>query len=109
MRSQVSGSIDLDLSEHIDRKLLRFMGNAAAYAYLSLQQAINDAGLEASDISNPRTGLIMGSGGASSQSQVEAADILRERGVKRVGPYRDANDGLNSFSKSGDRVSNQRD
>jgi 3-oxoacyl-[acyl-carrier-protein] synthase-1 len=88
MRSQVSGSIDLDLAEHIDRKLLRFMGSAAAYAYLSLQQAIDDAGLEASDISNPRTGLVMGSGGASSQSQVEAADILRERGVKRVGPYR---------------------
>ena len=88
MRSQVSGSIDLDLSAQIDRKLLRFMGNAAAYAYLSLQQAINDAGLEATDVSNPRTGLIMGSGGASSQSQVEAADILRERGVKRVGPYR---------------------
>ena len=54
----------------------------------SLQQAISDAGLEAADISNPKTGLIMGSGGASSQSQVEAADILRERGVKRVGPYR---------------------
>ena len=88
MRSQVSGSIDVDLAEHIDRKLLRFMGNAAGFAYMSLQQAINDADLEASDISNPKTGLIMGSGGASSQSQVEAADILRERGVKRVGPYR---------------------
>ena len=88
MRSQISGSINLDLSEHIDRKLLRFMGNAAAYAYLSLRQAIDDAKLKTSNISNPRTGLIMGSGGASSQSQVEAADILRERGVKRVGPYR---------------------
>ncbi len=88
MRSQISGSIDLDLSEHIDRKLLRFMGNAAAYAYLSLRQAIDDAELKTSNISNPRTGLVMGSGGASSQSQVEAADILRERGVKRVGPYR---------------------
>ena len=71
MRSQVSGSIDLDLSEHIDRKLLRFMGNAAAYAYLSLHQAINDAGLEASDISNPRTGLVMGSGGASSKAKLK--------------------------------------
>src|SRR6056300_33592 len=88
MRSQISGSIDLDLSEHIDRKLLRFMGSAAAYAYLSLQQAIKDSGLESSEVSHPRTGLVMGSGGASSQSQVEAADILRERGVKRVGPYR---------------------
>ena len=88
MRSQISGSIDLDLSEHIDRRLLRFMGNAAAYAYLSLRQAIDDAELKTSNISNPRTGLVMGSGGASSQSQVEAADILRERGVKRVGPYR---------------------
>ncbi len=88
MRSQVSGSIDVDLTEHIDRKLLRFMGNAAGFAYISLQQAVSDAGLEAADISNPKTGLIMGSGGASSQSQVEAADILRERGVKRLGPYR---------------------
>ena len=88
MRSQVSGSIDLDLSEYIDRKLLRFMGNAAAYAYLSLRQAIDDAKLKTSNVSNPRTGLVMGSGGASSQSQVEAADILRARGVKRVGPYR---------------------
>ncbi len=88
MRSQVSGSIDLDLSEHIDRRLLRFMGSAAAYAYLSLQQAISDAGLGAREVSHPRTGLIMGSGGASSQSQVEAADILRKRGIRRVGPYR---------------------
>ena len=88
MRSQVSGSIALDLSEQIDRKLLRFMGDAAAYAYLSLRQAIEDAGLTEAEVSHPRTGLVMGSGGASSASQVEAADILRERGVKRVGPYR---------------------
>ncbi len=88
MRSQVSGSIALDLSELIDRKLLRFMGDAAAYAYLSLQQAIADAGLTDAEVSHPRTGLVMGSGGASSANQVEAADILRERGVKRVGPYR---------------------
>jgi len=88
MRSQVSGSIALDLSDLIDRKLLRFMGDAAAYAYLSLQDAITDSGLDATDVSNPRTGLVMGSGGASSANQVEAADILRERGVKRVGPYR---------------------
>ena len=88
MRSQVSGSIDLDLTEHIDRKLLRFMGNAAGYAYLSLQQAINDSGLKSKEVSHPRTGLVMGSGGASSESQVEAADIIRKRGIKRVGPYR---------------------
>ncbi len=88
MRSQVSGSIALDLSEQIDRKLLRFMGDAAAYAYLSLRQAIEDAGLTEAEVSHPKTGLVMGSGGASSASQVEAADILRERGVKRVGPYR---------------------
>ena len=88
MRSQVSGSIALDLSELIDRKLLRFMGDAAAYAYLSLQQAIADAGLTDAEVSHPRTGLVMGSGGASSANQVEAADILRDRGVKRVGPYR---------------------
>lgn len=88
MRSHVSGSIDIDLSEHIDRKLLRFMGDAAAFGYLSLQQAIADSGLTPAEVSNPRTGLIMGSGGASSASQVEAADLLREKGVKRVGPYR---------------------
>jgi 3-oxoacyl-[acyl-carrier-protein] synthase-1 len=88
MRSQVSGSIALDLSAHIDRKLLRFMGDAAAYAYLSLRQAIDDAGLTPAEVSHPRTGLVMGSGGASSASQVEAADLLRERGIKRVGPYR---------------------
>ena len=88
MRSHVSGSIDIDLSEHIDRKLLRFMGDAAAFGYLSLQQAIADSGLTPAEVSYPRTGLIMGSGGASSASQVEAADLLREKGVKRVGPYR---------------------
>jgi len=88
MRSHVSGSIEIDLSEHIDRKLLRFMGDAAAFAYLSLRDAIEDAGLTAEEVSNPRTGLVMGSGGASSASQVEAADLLRGRGVRKVGPYR---------------------
>lgn len=88
MKSHVAGSIDLDLSELIDRKQLRFMGHAAAYAYLSMQQAIADAGLDESDVSNVRTGIIAGSGGASSSSQVEAADILRDRGLRRVGPYR---------------------
>lgn len=87
-RSHVSGSIQLNLSELIDRKVLRFMGDAAAFAYLSMQQAIIDAGLEPHEISNPRTGIIVGSGGASSSNQVEAADILRQKGLKRVGPYR---------------------
>ena len=87
LRSQVCGSVDIDVSEHIDRKVLRFMGDAAAYAYISMQQAIDDAGLEESDISNPRTGLIAGSGGASTANVVKSADIARERGVKRIGPY----------------------
>jgi len=88
MRSHISGAPAIDLGEHIDRKQLRFMGNAAAFAYVSMQQAIADAGLESAHVSNPRTGIIAGSGGASSASQVEAADILRERGLRRVGPYR---------------------
>ena len=88
MRSLISGTPNIDLKENIDRKQLRFMGSAAAYAYIAMGQAIADSGLEESDISNVRTGIIAGSGGASSASQVEAADILRERGLKRVGPYR---------------------
>lgn len=87
-RSHVAGSIDLDLSEHIDRKALRFMGDAAAFAYVAMQQAITDSGLNDEQVSNERTGIIMGSGGASSMNLVEAADILREKGLKRVGPYR---------------------
>ena len=88
MRSQIAGTPQIDLSEHIDRKQWRFMGDAAGYAYLSLQQAIAQAGLSESQVSNPRTGIVAGSGGASSASQVEAADVLRARGVRRVGPYR---------------------
>ncbi len=88
LRSHVRGRPDIDFKEHIDRKHLRFMGDAAAYAYISLQQAIADARLEENDISNERTGVIAGSGGASSSNQVEAADILREKGIKRIGPYR---------------------
>ena len=88
LRSQVSGSVDLNLEELIDRKVYRFMGDAAAFAYLSMQQAVADAGLSADDISNPRVGLVAGSGGASTFNQMEAMDILREKGVKRVGPYR---------------------
>lgn len=87
-RSHVAGSIDINLSELIDRKVLRFMGDAAAYAYISMQQAIADAGLNDEQVSNVRTGIIMGSGGASSMNLVEAADIMREKGLKRVGPYR---------------------
>ncbi|MEC7008812.1 MAG: beta-ketoacyl-ACP synthase I [Pseudomonadota bacterium] len=88
MRSLVSGKPDIDLSEHIDRKQWRFMGDAAGYAFLSMEQAIADSGLTPEQVSNVRTGIIAGSGGASSASQVEAADILRERGLRRVGPYR---------------------
>lgn len=87
-RSQVSGSVNIDLSEHIDRKILRFMGDAAGYAYLAMQQAIADAGLSEKEVSNERSGLIIGSGGASTKSVVESADIIRQRGVKRAGPYR---------------------
>lgn len=88
MRSHVAGIPQIDLAEQIDRKQWRFMGDAAGYAYLSLQQAIAQAGLSETQVSNPRTGIVAGSGGASSASQVEAADILRERGIRRVGPYR---------------------
>jgi len=87
LRSQVAGHVSIDFSDLIDRKVKRFMGDAAAYAYISMQQAIADAGLNEEQVSNPRTGLIAGSGGASSANQVEAADILREKGIRRVGPY----------------------
>ena len=87
LRSQVSGSVDLDLSEHIDRKVRRFMGDAAAYAYVAMRDAIADAGLEETDVSNERTGLIAASGGASSANIVLSADILREKGVRKIGPY----------------------
>ncbi|CAH1042534.1 beta-ketoacyl-ACP synthase I [Halomonas sp. TD01] len=87
-RSHVAGSVDIDLDSLIDRKLRRFMGDAAAYAYVSMAQAIEDAGLSEEQVSNERTGLIAGSGGASSANQVEAADVMREKGLRRVGPYR---------------------
>ncbi len=87
-RSHVAGSIDIDLDALIDRKLRRFMGNAAAYSYLAMDQAIKDAQLTDDQVSNVRTGLIAGSGGASSADIVESADILRSKGVRRVGPYR---------------------
>ncbi len=88
MRSHLAGTVDINLAEHIERKTWRFMADAAGYAYVSMADAIADAGLEEHDISNLRTGIIAGSGGASSSSLVESADILRDRGLKRVGPYR---------------------
>ena len=89
LRSHVHGSIaEVDTSELIDRKMLRFMADAAIFNAIALDEAIKESGLSQEMISNERTGLIMGSGGASNQNIVEAADILREKGIKRVGPYR---------------------
>jgi 3-oxoacyl-[acyl-carrier-protein] synthase-1 len=87
LRSHVCGSVDIDLSEHIDRKVRRFMGDAAAYAYVAMQRAIDDAGLTDGQVSNTSIGLIAGSGGASSANTVLGADKLRQKGVRRVGPY----------------------
>ena len=87
MRSQVSGRPDLELEAVVDRRNLRFMGDAAAYAWLSMKQAIEHAGLTPEQVSNPRSGLVAGSGGASSFNQVWAADTLRAKGIKRVGPF----------------------
>jgi len=87
LRSHVCGSVEIDLEARIDRKHLRFMGDAAAYAYVSLQEAIKDSGLSGTEVSNERTGLIAGSGGASSKNVVWGADTLRAKGIRRVGPY----------------------
>ena len=87
-RSKVSGSVNISLKDKIDRKLFRFMGEAAAYSYLSATEAIKDSNLPEEIFNSDRIGVIAGSGGASSRSQVEAADIIRSKGVKRVGPYR---------------------
>ena len=87
LRSQIAGTLRIDPTEHIDRKTLRFMGNAAIFAYISMDQAIKDAGLAPDQVSNPRTGLIMGSGGASSLNVIRGADLLREKGIRRVGAY----------------------
>ncbi len=86
-RSHVHGAIEIDLEQHIDRKLKRFMGDGAAYNYVAMTQAIADAGLEPGEVSHERTGIVMGSGGPSTSNQVAAADIAREKGPKRVGPY----------------------
>ena len=86
-RSHVHGPINIDLDEAIDRKIKRFMGDGAAFNYLAMEQAIADSGLNESEVSNFRTGLVMGSGGPSTSNLVDAADILRSKGVKKVGPY----------------------
>ncbi len=86
-RSQISGKPQINLEDHIDKRLFRFMGDAAAYTHLSMEQAIADSGLEESDIVNERTGIIVGSGGPSTRAQVLAADIAREKSPKRVGPF----------------------
>ncbi|PCI64691.1 MAG: beta-ketoacyl-[acyl-carrier-protein] synthase I [Gammaproteobacteria bacterium] len=87
LRSQVCGSPNIKIEDHIDRKVRRFMGDASAYAYISMAQAIKDAGLGDDMVSNVRTGLIMGSGGGSQKAQVESVNICLAKGVKRVGPY----------------------
>ena len=86
-RSHVHGAVDIDLDSLIDRKLRRFMGDSAAYNYIAMQEAIKDAGLSEAEISNPRTGLIAGSGGTSTQNVTLAVDLLREKGAKKVGPF----------------------
>ena len=86
-RSQVHGAVDIAIEDHIDRKLRRFMGDGAAYNYIAMRQAIADAGLEPDEVSHERTGLIMGSGGPSTRNLVAAADITRDKGPRKVGPY----------------------
>ena len=86
-RSQVCGKPDINLEEAIDKRLWRFMGDGAGYVHLAMEQAIKDAGLEEKDVSNERTGIIVGSGGPSTRAQVLAADTAREKGAKRVGPF----------------------
>ena len=86
-RSQIHGDIKITLEDHIDKKQLRFMGAGSAYAVLSMEQAILDAGLTNEEVSNPKTGLIAGSGGPSTSNLLQAFDIAREKGPKRVGPF----------------------
>ena len=87
MRSQIAGRVEIDFKEMIERKKLRFMGDAAAFSYIAMDQAIKDAGLDPEEIKNPKVGLITGSGGGSPANNILAAEIAKERGVKRVGPY----------------------
>ena len=86
-RSHVHGKPTLDLDAHVDRRWRRFMGDGAAYNFVAMQQAIEDSGLGEAEVSNERTALIMGSGGPSTSNQVNAADITREKGPKRIGPF----------------------
>jgi len=86
-RSCVSGSVNIDLSEHIDRKLLRFMGESAGYAYLATKDALRMAGIDESLLDSPKIGIVAGSGGASTRVMLESGDIAREKGPKRIGPY----------------------
>ncbi|NNJ94333.1 MAG: beta-ketoacyl-ACP synthase I [Halobacteria archaeon] len=86
-RSHIAGTVNIDTAELIDRKLRRFMGNSAAYNYIAMQEAVNDSGLPEDMVSNERTGLIAGSGGASTENVALAVDLLREKGLRRVGPY----------------------
>jgi 3-oxoacyl-[acyl-carrier-protein] synthase-1 len=87
LRSQIAGSVDIDLEARVPRKPRRFMGSAAAYAYAAMDDAIADAGLDAETVSNVRTGLIVGSGGASTSNLVACADTMRERGVRKIGAF----------------------
>lgn len=87
LKSQIAGRPEIDLGALIDRKQRRFMGDAAAYAYVSTQQALDQSGLDPDALRHPRSGLIMGSGGGSPENQIGAADTLRNRGIRRVGPY----------------------
>ena len=87
LRSQVAGVPEIDLEAQIDRKLKRFMGDAAAYSYIAMRDAIADAGLSDAQVRDDRTGLIAGSGGGSAQWQIETGDLLRNKGVRKVGPY----------------------
>ena len=86
-RSCISGSININLSDHVDRKLLRFMGESSGYAYLATKDALEMAGIQEKDLDSPRIGIVAGSGGASTRVMVESADIAREKGPKRIGPY----------------------
>jgi 3-oxoacyl-[acyl-carrier-protein] synthase-1 len=87
LRSRIGSFTRIDIKEHIDKKILRFMGNAAAYAYIAMKQTIEDAGLQEDEVSSPRTGLIIGSGGTSAENVVATADIMRNKGLRRLSPF----------------------
>lgn len=87
LRSRIGGFTKINIKDHVDKKNLRFMGDAAAYAHIAMQQAIKDAELGDADVSNPRTGLIMGSGGTSAANVIGSADVMRKKGLKRLSPF----------------------